>query len=133
MTEDITDQHGYWTTLARQAISGEFRMESELGETLRAAAKKYAERLMRAKEYTKDLENLSGWGTLPSAVALRQKFEAKAVSGGPHDPNDSAANRIQEHIDIAWLQHDTFAAAIGKVELIDEQRAAALRATGRDI
>ncbi|WP_028479799.1 hypothetical protein [Nocardia sp. CNY236] len=133
MTNPVADQHGYWTALAQQAVSGDLRLEPELGEALRAAAKRYAERLTAAKDETQYLENLSGWGTLPSAVAIRKKFEAKAVAGGAHDPNDSAAHRIQEHIDIAWLQHDTFAAAIGKLELIDEERAAALRVTGQDI
>ncbi|MFC4373095.1 hypothetical protein ACFO5K_03180 [Nocardia halotolerans] len=126
------DQRAYWTQLAQQAVGGELRMEPELGEALRAAAKVYAEGLVDAKADTGRLANLSGWGSLPSAVALRKKFEQKGVGGGD-DPNDNAAQRIQDHIDIAWLQHDTFAAAIGKIELVDEQRAAQLRAAGTGI
>ncbi|WP_446221747.1 hypothetical protein ACTWPB_17825 [Nocardia sp. IBHARD005] len=126
------DQHAYWTQLAQQAVAGVFRMEPELGEALRAAAKVYAEGLGRAKADTATLGRLSGWGSLPSAKALRVKFEQKGFGGGT-DPNDNAAQRIQDHIDIAWLQHDTFAAAIGKLELVDEQRAAQLRAAGTGI
>ncbi|WP_051407143.1 hypothetical protein [Nocardia sp. CNY236] len=96
MTNPVADQHGYWTALAQQAVSGELRLEPELGEALRAAAKKYAERLTQAKRDTKDLERLSGWGTLPSAVAIRKKFEAKAAAGGAHDPTDSAAHRLPD-------------------------------------
>ncbi|MFC6014484.1 hypothetical protein [Nocardia lasii] len=126
------NQHAYWTQLAQKAVAGELRVEPELGEALRAAAKVYAEGLTAARANTAQLGNLSGWSSLPSAVALRVKFEQKGVGGGS-DPNDNAAQRIQDHIDIAWLQHDTFAAAIGKIELVDEQRAAQLRAVGGSV
>ncbi|MFD3509570.1 hypothetical protein [Nocardia sp. NPDC058666] len=128
----VEDQHAYWTQLGQQAVAGVFRMEPELGEALRAAAKVYAEGLEMAKIDTAELANLTGWGSLPSAKALRVKFEQKGVGGGS-DPNDNAAQRIQDHIDIAWLQHDTFAAAIGKLELVDEERAAQLRAAGEGV
>ncbi|MFR9751664.1 hypothetical protein ACL02S_11585 [Nocardia sp. 004] len=128
MAPNIEDQHAYWTNLGRQAMAGEFRMEHELGETLRAAAAKYAERLSNCLDDASRLGQLSGWGSLPSAVALRTKFEQKAVGGGI-DPTDNVMSRLREHIEIAWLQHDTFAAAISKLELIDEERATALRTT----
>ncbi|WP_036529126.1 hypothetical protein [Nocardia sp. CNY236] len=132
MAPKIEDQHAYWTNLAQQATAGELRMELELGEALRAAAKKYAERLDQLLIEARRLGKLSGWGSLPSAIALRTKFEHKAVGGGSN-PDDNAVSRLQEHIEIAWLQHDTFAAAIGKLELIDEERAAALRATTNNL
>ncbi|MFC4127379.1 hypothetical protein [Nocardia rhizosphaerae] len=126
------DERTKWLTLAGQAMSGELRIEPGVGEAIRKAAKQYAEDLEILVGEAQRLGYLSGWGGLDSAKLLRVKFEQKAVGGGD-DPTDNAVSRLQEHIAIAWLQHDTFAAAIGKLEMVDEERAAAIRAAAQGI
>ncbi|MFD6220033.1 hypothetical protein [Nocardia asteroides] len=129
----MTDQATYWRTLKQQAVAGEFRLEEGLGEALRAACETYVNDLQDLKRKTAQVEHLSGWGTLETALILKAKFEAKAVSGSGDDPNDSADKRIAAHIEIAQLMRDTFAAAIGKLQSVDGQNAGDLTATGQAI
>lgn len=129
----MTDQVTYWRNLKQQAVGGEFRLEDGLGEALRAACEQYVFDLERLKFSTKELEHLSGWGGLDSAKLLRAKFEAKAVSGSADDTTDSAAGRLAQHIEIAQLMRDTFAAAIGKLQAVDGQNAGDIAANGEGI
>lgn len=122
----MTDQAAYWRNLKQQAVAGNFRMEEGLGESLRAACEQYVTDLTELKRDTKELEHLSGWGGLDTAILLKQKFEAKAVAGSGDDPNDSADKRLASHIEIAQLMRDTFAAAIGKFQAVDQQNAAGI-------
>ncbi|APE32751.1 hypothetical protein BOX37_00800 [Nocardia mangyaensis] len=129
----MTDQAAYWRNLKQQAVSGNFRMEEGLGESLRSACEQYVMDLKDLKRDTNRLEHLSGWGGLESAILLRQKFEAKAVSGSADDTTDSAAGRLAQHIEIAQLMRDTFAAAIGKLQAVDGQNAGDIAANGEGI
>ncbi|WP_040795244.1 hypothetical protein [Nocardia higoensis] len=49
----------------------------------------------------------------------------RAVGGGPHDSNDPAVTRLEQHIEIGTPMRDAYAAAIGQLEATD--RAAASR------
>lgn len=129
----MSDQAAYWRTLKQQAVAGELRLEDGLGESLRAACESYITDLQELKRRTGQLEHLSGWGGLDTAVLLKQKFEAKAVVGSAEDPNDSADKRLASHIEIAQLMRDTFAAAIGKLQAVDGQNAGDLAANGEGI
>ncbi|MFE6922751.1 hypothetical protein ACFVAV_17060 [Nocardia sp. NPDC057663] len=129
----MTDQATYWRNLKQQALAGTFRMEEGLGEALRSACEQYVTELAELKNDTKELEHLSGWGGLETAILLKQKFEQKAVSGSADDPNDSADKRLASHIEIAQLMRDTFAAAIGKLQAVDGQNAGDIAANGEGI
>ncbi|MFD4433707.1 hypothetical protein [Nocardia sp. NPDC058497] len=129
----MTDQATYWRNLKQQAVSGNFRMEEGLGESLRAACELYVSDLINLQRDTKALEHLSGWGGLETAIILKAKFEAKAVSGSTDDPNDSADKRLATHIEIAQLMRDTNSAAIGKLQAVDGQNADGIAATGQGI
>ncbi|MEV6063584.1 hypothetical protein AB0L62_26580 [Nocardia asteroides] len=129
----MTDQAAYWRNLKQQAVAGSFRMEEGLGESLRAACEQYVSALQDLKFGTKELAHLSGWGSLETALILKAKYEAKAITGTGDDPNDSADKRLASHIEIAQLMRDTFAAAIGKLQSADGQNAGALTTTGQAI
>ncbi|MFI8971297.1 hypothetical protein ACIGO9_00315 [Nocardia asteroides] len=129
----MTDQAAYWRTLKQQAVAGEFRLEEGLGESLRAACETYVTDLETLRGKTEQVAHLSGWGGLETALILKAKFEAKAVTGSADDPNDSADKRLASHIEIAQLMRDTFAAAIGKLQSVDGQNAGALTTTGQAI
>ncbi len=129
----MADQATYWRNLKQQAVAGNFRMEEGLGESLRSACEQYANELKDLQRDTKKLEHLSGWGGLDTAVLLKQKFEAKAVAGSADDPNDSADKRLASHIEIAQLMRDTFAAAIGKFQAVDQQNAAGIAGVETEI
>jgi len=80
-------------------------------------------RLVSHRPKAKDLDHLAGYGSLPSAMNLQQKFELKAAGGGPHDGNDSAVTRLEQHIEIVTLMRDTYAAAIGQLQSTDQAAA----------
>ncbi|MFC6011317.1 hypothetical protein [Nocardia lasii] len=130
----MTQDHAtYWRNMKQQAINGEFKLDEDLGQALAAVVDQYITDLETQKFEANTLNRLTGWGGLPSATTIRQKLEAKAVAGGGGDPNDSAVKRLDQHIAIARDQRDTFLAAIGKLQAVDQQTAGALGATGASI
>ncbi len=128
MTED---QATYWRNMKQQAISGEFKIEEDLGQSIANVVSAYITELESQKLVASKLEHLTGWGDLPSAKLIRQKLEQKAVAGGTG--GDSATKRLDQHISIARDQRDTFLAAIGKLQAVDQQTAGALGANGEGI
>ncbi|MEU4599729.1 hypothetical protein [Nocardia sp. NPDC023988] len=116
-----------------QAINGEFKLEEDLGQALAAVVDQYVTDLERQRDFARSLVRLTGWGSLPSADAIRGKYENKAVAGGSHDPDDSAVKRLDQHIAIARDQRDTFLAAIGKLQAVDQQSAGAIGNAGAGI
>ncbi|MGW5311039.1 hypothetical protein ACWEVD_10390 [Nocardia thailandica] len=128
MTED---QATYWRTMKQQAIAGTFKIEEDLGQSIAAVIDDYITALELQKDEAATLNRLTGWGGLPSAQAIRQKLEQKAVANGIG--GDSAVTRLDQHISIARDQRDTFLAAIGKLQAVDQQTAGALGANGEGI
>ncbi|WP_410873963.1 hypothetical protein [Nocardia sp. A7] len=130
----MTQDHAtYWRDMKAQAISGEFKIDEDLGQAIADVVSKYISDLEIQKDDAGNLNRMSGWGSLPSADTIRAKYEAKAVAGGGGDPDDSAVKRLDQHIAIARDQRDTFLAAIGKLQAVDQQTAGALGATGASI
>ncbi|MGV9585446.1 hypothetical protein [Nocardia farcinica] len=61
------------------------------------------------------------------------KFEQKATGGAPHDPNDNALARIDQHIEIVTTMRDAYLAAIGQLQAVDEESSRTLTAQGDEI
>lgn len=123
----------HWQQLKQQAIDGELRMEEGIGEALRAACSTYIGELNRLKREANQLQYLSGYGGLDSAIAIRNKFQDKAVKGSPGRPDDSAIARLDKHIEIAQLMHDTYAAAIGRLQNTDQNVGSNVTSAGEGI
>lgn len=129
----MTQDHAtYWRNMKSQAMNGEFRIEEDLGQSIANVVSEYIDDLERQMNFARRLDRLTGWGGLPSATAIREKLESKAVGGGD-DPDDSAVTRLEQHIAIARDQRDTFLAAIGKLQTVDQQTAGDITATGAGI
>ncbi|WP_280499649.1 ABC transporter substrate-binding protein, partial [Nocardia farcinica] len=45
--------------------------------------------------------------------------QQKATGGAPHDPNDNALARIDQHIEIVTTMRDAYLAAIGQLQAVD--------------
>ncbi|MGW4632970.1 hypothetical protein [Nocardia sp. NPDC004415] len=121
MADGLDKDIAQWKTLKQQAIAGEFSMENGIGEALRAACATYAGKLEKLKEDARFLEHLTGYGGFPSADVLKQKFQNKAVNGEADNTTDSAVKRLTQHMEIAELMRDTYAAAIGKLKDSDQK------------
>ncbi|MFB7874968.1 hypothetical protein ACFC06_06900 [Nocardia sp. NPDC056064] len=121
MATGIESDIAQWKTLKQQAVAGEFSMENGIGEALRAACSTYATKLAKLKADAGQLGHLSGYGGIPSADVLKQKFQNKAINGEADNTSDSALKRLEQHIEIAELMRDTYAAAIGKLKDSDQK------------
>ncbi|MGW6423928.1 hypothetical protein ACWF82_14715 [Nocardia sp. NPDC055053] len=121
------DHASYWRNMKTQAINGEFKIEDDLGQAIADVVTQYIEALEVQKSNASGLARLNGWGELPSAIAIQQKIEGKATA------DESAVKRLEAHIAIARDQRDTFLAAIGKLQAVDQQTAGDLGATGAGI
>ncbi|MBF6423480.1 hypothetical protein GV791_30310 [Nocardia cyriacigeorgica] len=133
MSDDTQAQLQQWQELKQQAIDGTLRMEEGIGEALRSACDSYIDKLENLKADAQQLQHLSGYGGLPSALHLRNKFQDKAVNGRSDDPDDSAVKRLEKHIEIAQLMHDTYAAAIGQLKNTDQAVGQNVTSTGEGI
>ncbi|WP_280501707.1 hypothetical protein, partial [Nocardia farcinica] len=89
-----------WRTFKQQGIDGEFRLEEGVGSALVGRCNTLLASLEEMLKSASNLEFLSGYGGLPSAQQLQQKFQQKAVGGATHDPDDNAISRIKLHIEI---------------------------------
>ncbi|MFE7718022.1 hypothetical protein ACFU44_03150 [Nocardia rhizosphaerihabitans] len=121
------DHAAYWRTMKQQAVNGEFKIEEDLGQAIADVVSQYISALEIQKDDAANLNHLNGWGGLPSAVAIQDKLQSKAAA------DESAVKRLEAHIAIARDQRDTFLAAIGKLQAVDQQTADALGATGTGI
>ncbi|CAM4516067.1 hypothetical protein NONI108955_40260 [Nocardia ninae] len=112
-----------WQTLKTQAESGELRLDTEIGTALARHAQRMSDQLSLMMDRASSLAFLSGFGTLQSADALRNKFAQKANNG-----NDSAVKRLQQSIDVVTLMKETYELAIGKLQESDQSAADKLAA-----
>ncbi|MGW4739598.1 hypothetical protein [Nocardia xishanensis] len=115
----LDDALAQWRGYKQKAEAGEFRMDHQIGDALRNRAEvmlKGLEDYLLVK--ASDLGQISGFGTLPSAEALKKKFENKAVND-----SDSAVNQLKKHIDVVTLMRDTYALSIRKLSDTDQANA----------
>lgn len=132
MSEDVQNELQQWQQFKQQAISGEMRLEDGIGTELARACETYRQKLEDLKLNARDLSRLSGYGGLPSALAMQDKFQQKAV-GGSQNPDDNAVKRLEQHIELAELMRDTYLAAIGKLQATDQETGTQLTNTGEGI
>ncbi|MGV9586097.1 hypothetical protein [Nocardia farcinica] len=85
----MQEQLKTWQNFKQQAISGEFTLDTDIGSALAARCDELLNSLDGMLKDASDLEFLSGYGGLPSARQLQQKFAQKAVGGAPHDAADN--------------------------------------------
>ncbi|MBF6143542.1 hypothetical protein [Nocardia farcinica] len=128
MADDTQSQQVTWTQLKEQAVSGELRMDPDLGAALHQRCEALLGELDALTRSAKQLAYLSGYGGLPSALDLKVKFEKKADGGGEHDADDSGVRRLEQHIEVVKLMRDTYAAAIGKLQQTDQSAAGEMNA-----
>ncbi|MBF6068101.1 hypothetical protein [Nocardia farcinica] len=128
MADDLSGQARQWKQLKEDAVNGSFQLDDEIGTALMQRCETLLGELDNMTHQVAQLNHLSGYGGLPSALALQTKFERKAAGGGDHDPNDSALARLQQHIEVVKLMRDTYAAAIGKLQQTDQSAAGEMNA-----
>ncbi|BDT85418.1 hypothetical protein [Nocardia cyriacigeorgica] len=124
-TPSGTELLSHWKTLKTQAENGELRLDTRVGEALKAHADALLLKLNTMLGRTQDLAFVSGFGKLGSAVELQKKFAAKAVTD-----EDSAANRLKESIEIVTLMRDTYELSIRRLQETDQSTAGALGQAG---
>jgi len=119
-----------WQTFKEQAINGELKLDTSVGDAMVLQCDTLLLALDRMRGNAARLQHLAGYGGLPSAIDLKNKFQQKAVGGGPHDPNDNAIARIDQHIEIVTTMRDAYKAAIGKLQAADQETSQTLTNQG---
>ncbi|MBU3064448.1 hypothetical protein KO481_23305 [Nocardia sp. NEAU-G5] len=122
------DQLSYWRNLKQQADEGTFSLDEGLAVDL----KKHCETMLSELNNNllhgaNQLGYLTGFGTLPSSVALQAAFEAKATTAP-----DSLSAQYKKAIDIVTTMRDTYNIVITKLTASDHNSAAAIsKQTGK--
>src|SRR5690606_31724481 len=117
---DAQDHLKAWQSFKQQGIDGEFTLDKDIGSALAAHCENLLTSLDGMLKDASDLEFLSGYGGLPSAQQLQQKFQQKAVGGATQDPDDNAISRIKLHIEIVTTMREAYLAAIGELQNVDQ-------------
>ncbi|MEV0364283.1 hypothetical protein [Nocardia fusca] len=126
----MSDQLKHWQNLKQQAIDGELRVEHEVGTLLRQECETFLFNLRKRRDDAMTLGRLAGYGGLPSAQDMKEKFELKATGG---ENGDSAVDRIDGLIEIVGLMRDTYAAMIGELQETDQQNSSQTTAAGEGL
>ncbi|MBF6211086.1 hypothetical protein IU487_08490 [Nocardia puris] len=120
MADDMQGHLKTWQHLKEQGINGQFKMDHDIGKALSVRCDTLLLALDEMKSNAQQLEHLAGYGGLPSALDLQRKFKQKAIGGAEHDPNDNAAYRIDQHIEVVKTMRDAYLAAIGELQNTDQ-------------
>jgi len=117
---DTQEQLKTWQDFKQQGIDGEFKLDHDIGNAMASRCETLLLSLDEMLQAAQNLEHLSGYGGLPSALQLQQKFQQKAVGGADHDPDDNAVSRIKKHIEIVTTMREAYLAAIGQLQNVDQ-------------
>ncbi|PFX01395.1 hypothetical protein CJ469_03510 [Nocardia farcinica] len=96
----MQEQLKTWQNFKQQAISGEFTLDTDIGSALAARCDELLNSLDGMLKDASDLEFLSGYGGLPSARQLQQKFAQKAVGGAPRRRRQCKSDTDIAHVNL---------------------------------
>ena len=126
----MADQLQYWQDLKQQAISGELTVEHGVGAALRQECETLLSDLRNHRRSAAGLGHLAGYGSLPSALDMKRKFETKATGA---EDGDSAVDRLDHLIEVVKSMRDTYAAMIGELAETDQQNSSQTTAAGEGL
>ncbi|MEV0294593.1 hypothetical protein [Nocardia sp. NPDC050710] len=115
MAAEMQSLVAQWKNLKTQAESGELMVDPEIGTALKGHAEQMKTKLDTMLVGIKQLDKLSGFGTLATATTLQGKFERKA-SGD----NASAVERLKQSIEVVTLMAETYEKATRTIQDTDQ-------------
>lgn len=104
-----------WRQLLDRANAGELRLSPEVGKDLDAKCEAYLDDLDNIRDSTRVVQNLSGFGGMPSGPVLEQKFSLKGKGG-----DTSLQSSLETHIEEVQLMRQVFAQAMANYQSVDE-------------
>lgn len=104
-----------WQSLSADAANGSLRLQSDIAADLQKACQAMISELQSLSKVAQYLGRMSGYGDLPSALALAGKFERKAVGGV-----DALVTRFEQNITVVKLIQETVSHSVSR--LVDEDR-----------
>ncbi|WP_305094542.1 hypothetical protein [Prescottella sp. R16] len=117
-----------WIELADAAASGELLLKRGTAQRCAEGCDRFIERLRELRDQTAELAMIEGLGTLPSGIALAEKFSKKA-SGGEY----SMDRALADHIAVVEQMRDTFLAIEARYVSAEEANAAAVAGVGSQV
>lgn len=116
MADKPETQLAHWQNLKTQAENGELVMAADIAGKLAQRCDTFIGQLNDAIDKAYDLQYVSGFGGLRSAIQLAEKFANKAVND-----EDSAVNRLKQSVEIVELMKQTFELSAEQISETDQQ------------
>ncbi|WP_280297356.1 hypothetical protein [Nocardia abscessus] len=107
-----------WRKVLDLAHSGEITLHPDVGRGLDKVCDDYLDRLDGLLQMTRRVRIVNGFGTLPSSMALEQKFSLKST--GTEQSLDAV---LMQHIDAVKIAKEVVAKAIANFVELDQSRA----------
>ncbi|GAA5044936.1 hypothetical protein [Nocardia callitridis] len=107
-----------WRKVLDQADAGALTLHPDVGKGLDKACDDYLEHLGDLVEQVGYLHDITGFGPLPSGIALQGKFQRKAT--GTEQSLDAV---LEQHIDAVKTMKELVAKAISNFVAQDQSRA----------
>ncbi|PXX59876.1 hypothetical protein DFR70_111263 [Nocardia tenerifensis] len=103
-----------WRQLLDRANAGELKLSPEVGKDLDAKCEAYLDDLDGIRDSTRQIQQLSGFGGMPSGPILERKFSLKGRDG-----DTSLQGSLETHIEEVLLMRQVFAKAIENYHAVD--------------
>lgn len=111
-----------WERFGLEVDNGTFSLDPGVARGVLAACDEYRASLLESKRMAGRLQLVDGFGTLPSGVALRDKFSRKAVGG-----DDALVDVLASHIAVIDEMRALFTKCIAAAENQDSANASSLQ------
>ncbi|MFI6998981.1 hypothetical protein [Nocardia sp. NPDC050175] len=108
-------QQSDWRQLLDRANAGELRLSPDVGKDLDAKCVAYLDDLDGIRDTSREVQNVSGFGGMPSGPILERKFSLKGKDG-----ETSLQSSLETHIDEVKLMRQVFAQAMANYSGVDE-------------
>lgn len=125
--EGLPAASAYWTDLAVAADEGDLYLNPAAAQACDSACANYIDKLIAHQRLARDLADVQGFGSLPSGVALAERFSKKAVDA---DGTNNLVDVLQSHIDVVMAMQAVFRKFFTDTENTDEQNASGISAQG---
>lgn len=120
------DDATLWKRLARDSASGVLVVDRQVAFDCAAACTTLIDELMSIRHSAHVLTSQDAYGSLGSGLALRDKFNNKAMG-----ESDSLVSALQSHIDVVTLMKTVFENSIRAYEVQDSDNAQLIADTDR--
>lgn len=117
----------FWATMASEADQGNLYLSPEAARKCDQVCEDFLSKLRDHKINAGTLAEVIGFGSLPSGVALAERFSKKAVDA---DGTNNLVDVLQSHIDVVMAMQAVFRKFFTATADTDRENASGISAQG---